>query len=139
MINPARIVAANLRVDYIAVFQPKVESVWTVLVVGSGFPGDAFAFVLDDAPAFWNELHGVNATTVHTGLANFEPYSSMSSFPPCRHMQCESIVVCELLVATWLVLFFDCAADFSQVFPKCVTRIGCPFLQVVCELQLFAQ
>ena len=49
VIDPARVVTANFWVNYLAVIQTKVESVWIVGVVGSGFPGDAFACVLDDA------------------------------------------------------------------------------------------
>ena len=52
MIDPARVVTANFWIDYLAVFQTEVESVWIVDVVGSGFPGDAFACVFDDARAF---------------------------------------------------------------------------------------
>ena len=51
MIDPARVVTANFWIDYLAVFQTEVESVWIVFVVGSGFPGDAFACVFDDTPA----------------------------------------------------------------------------------------
>jgi hypothetical protein len=53
--------------------------VWIVVVVGSGFPGDAFARVLDDARAFGYQLRGVNAPTMHTGLANLNLHSSLPS------------------------------------------------------------
>src|SRR4029453_2228719 len=36
-------------------------------------------------------------------------------------------------------LFLDCAAYFSQVFAKGVTRIGCSFLEISCKRQLFPQ
>jgi hypothetical protein len=49
MIDPARVVTANFWIDYLAVVQSEVESMWIVDVVGSGFPGDAFACVLDNA------------------------------------------------------------------------------------------
>src|SRR4029077_14146098 len=87
MIDPARVVTANFRIDYIAVFQTEVKSVWIVLVVGSGFPGDAFACVLDDARAFWNELRGVNAPAVHARLANFNLHGLPPSFAFLRHIQ----------------------------------------------------
>jgi hypothetical protein len=77
VIDPPRVVTANFWIDYIAVFQPKDESVWTVLVVGGGFPGDAFSRVFDNASAFGNELHRVNAPAVHTGLANLDLYGSL--------------------------------------------------------------
>src|SRR4029434_6986145 len=70
MIDPARIVTANFWIDYITVFQPEVESVRIVGVVGGGFPRDAFACIFDDARTFRNELRGVNAPAMHTGLAN---------------------------------------------------------------------
>jgi hypothetical protein len=88
MIDPARVVTANFWIDYIAVFQTEVESVWIVVVVGSGFPGDAFALVLDNARAFGNELRGVNAPAVHTGRTNLDLYGSLSSFAFLRHTQC---------------------------------------------------
>jgi hypothetical protein len=85
MIDPARVVTANFWINYIAVFQTEVESVWIVVVVGSGFPGDAFACVLDNARAFGNELRGINASTVHTGLANLDLHGSLPSFAFFRH------------------------------------------------------
>jgi len=36
-------------------------------------------------------------------------------------------------------LFFDCAADFSQVFTKAITGIGCSLFQIPRKLQLFPQ
>src|SRR5690349_4959009 len=71
MIDPARIVTANFRIDYVAVFQSEVESVW-IVVVWCSFPRGAFACVLNDARALANELRGVNAPAVHAGLANFD-------------------------------------------------------------------
>ncbi len=85
MVDPARVVAANLWIDYLTVIQAKIECVWVVLVVGSGFPGGAFAGVFDNASAFGNELRSVNAPSVHAGLANIEPYGSLSSFVFLRH------------------------------------------------------
>jgi hypothetical protein len=79
MIDPARVVTANFWIDYIAVFQPEVESVWIVGIVRRGFPADAFALVLDNACAFGNKLRGVNAPTMHTGLANLNLHSSLPS------------------------------------------------------------
>jgi len=49
MVDPARVVAANVWIDYLAVIQAKIECVRIVLVVGSGFPGGAFASVFDNA------------------------------------------------------------------------------------------
>src|SRR5262245_21255782 len=72
MIDPARVVAANFWVDYVAVFKTEVESVWIVTVVRGGFPGDAFACVFDNAFAFGNGLRGINAAAVHSGLANLD-------------------------------------------------------------------
>jgi hypothetical protein len=56
MIDPARVIAANLWIDYFAVFQAEIERVRVVLVVGSGFPGNALACVFDNASAFGNKL-----------------------------------------------------------------------------------
>jgi len=86
MVNPPRVVAANLWIDYFAVFQAEIEGVRIVLVVGSGFPGNALAGVFDNASAFGNELRGVNAATVHGGLANFDSYGSVSRFAFLRHV-----------------------------------------------------
>ena len=85
MVDPARVVAANLRVDYFAVIQAKIERVRIVLVVGSGFPGGAFAGVFDNASAFGNELRGLNAASVHRGLANLDSYGCLLSFAFLRH------------------------------------------------------
>ena len=82
MIDPARIVAANLWIDYIPVFQSEIEGVWIVLVIGGCFPQHAFARVFDNASAFGNELHGVNAATVDAGFANLDLYGSLSGFAP---------------------------------------------------------
>src|SRR4029077_13742596 len=68
MVNPARVVAVNLRIDYFTVVQAEVECVRIVLVVGSGFPRHALPCVFDDASAFGNELCGVSAATVYAGL-----------------------------------------------------------------------
>src|SRR4029077_4634611 len=87
MIDPARVVTANLWIDYIAVFQSEVESVWIVIVAGSGFPGDGFALVFDDARVFGNEPCGVNAATVHTGFPNLDGCGSLPGFRFLRHMQ----------------------------------------------------
>jgi hypothetical protein len=62
--------------------------VWIVDVVGSGFPGDAFAHVLDNARTFGNELRGVNAPAVHTGRTNLDLYGSLPSFAFLCHTQC---------------------------------------------------
>jgi hypothetical protein len=80
MIDPARVVTANFWIDYIAVLQTEVESVWVVQVVGSGFPGDAFACVFDDACAFGYELRGVNAPAVHARLAYLDLHGPPPSF-----------------------------------------------------------
>src|SRR5438874_9101795 len=87
MIDPARVVTANFWIDYIAVFQTEVESVWIVVVIGSGFPGDAFACVLDDPRAFGYELRGVNAPAVHARLANVDLHGPPPSFAFLRHAQ----------------------------------------------------
>jgi hypothetical protein len=87
MIDPARVVTANFRIDYIAVVQPEVESVRVVMVVGGGFPRDALACVFDDARAFPYDLCGVNAPAVHTGLANFDLDRALPRFAFLRHAQ----------------------------------------------------
>ena len=92
MIDPARVVTANFWIDNIAVFQTEVESVRIVGVVGSGFPGDALAGVLDDARALRNELRGINTPAVHAGLANLYLYGSLPSFAFLRHTQCGIVV-----------------------------------------------
>jgi hypothetical protein len=43
------------------------------------------AGVFDDAGAFGDELRGVNAATVHAGLANIDPSDWLSSFGFLRH------------------------------------------------------
>jgi hypothetical protein len=85
MIDPARVVTASFWIDYIAVFQSEIESVWIVGMVWRSFPGNAFACVLDDACAFGNELRGVNASTVHAGLANFDLHGPLPSSSFLRH------------------------------------------------------
>ncbi len=87
MVDPARVVAANLWIDYLTVIQAKIECVWVVLVVGSGFPGGAFAGVFDNASAFGNELRSVNAASVHGGLANLDSYGPLLSFAFLRHRE----------------------------------------------------
>src|SRR5262249_19135926 len=67
------------RINYVAVFHAEVESVWIVGIIRRGFPGDAFACVLDDACAFGNELRGVNAPAVHAGLPNLDLDGSLPS------------------------------------------------------------
>jgi len=57
MVDPARVVAANLWIDHLAVVEAKIECVWIVLVVGSGFPGDALPRVFDNTGAFGNSAH----------------------------------------------------------------------------------
>jgi hypothetical protein len=86
MIDPARVVTANFRIDYLAVFQTEVESVRIFGVVGSGFPGDAFACVFDDARAFGNELRRVNTPAMHAGLANLDFYGP----PPSLAFLCHA-------------------------------------------------
>ena len=138
MIDPARVVTANFWIDYIAVFQSEVESVWIVGIIRRGFPGDAFARVLDDARAFRYGLRGVNTPAVHTGLANFDLHGSLPSSCFLRHTRARSHL---LGVNSWLptwVLFFYGAAYFTQVFPERVTRIGYALLQITREVQLFA-
>ena len=85
MVDPARVVAANLRIDHLAVVEAKIECVWIVLVVGSGFPGDALPRVFDNAGAFGNRLHGVNTVPVDTGLANLDSYGSLATVALLRH------------------------------------------------------
>ena len=86
MVDPARGVAANLWIDYFAVFQAEIEGMRVVFVVGRGFPGDAFAGVFDNASAFGNKLRRVNTATVHGGLADFESYDLVSRFAFLRHV-----------------------------------------------------
>src|SRR5205823_5205576 len=85
MVDPARVVASNLWIDNFAVFQAKVECMWVILVVWSGFPGYPFAGVLDYASAFGSEPHGVNAAPVHAGLADRDSCGSLSTFEFLRH------------------------------------------------------
>ena len=85
MVDPARVVAADLRIDYFAVFETENECVRIILVVGSVLPRDALAGVLDDVGAFGDELGGVNAATVHARLANLDPSGWLSSFGFLRH------------------------------------------------------
>ena len=85
MVDPARVVAANFWVDHLAIVEAKIECVWIVLVVGSAFPGDALPSVFDNTSAFANRLRGVNTVPVHTGLANFDSYGSLSTFALLRH------------------------------------------------------
>src|SRR5260370_41944363 len=85
MVDPARVVAADLRIDYFAAFEAEIECVWIVLDVGSTLPGDALAGVFDNAGALADELRGVNAATVHAGLANIESSGWLSSFGFLRH------------------------------------------------------
>jgi len=80
MVDPARVVAVNLGIDHLPVIQAKIECVRIVLVVGSGFPRGALASVFNNASAFGNELSDVYAATVYAGLANVDPYGSLSSF-----------------------------------------------------------
>jgi hypothetical protein len=80
MIDPARVVTANFWIDYLAVIQTEIESVWIVFVVGSGFPRDAFTCVFDDTPAFGNEFRSVNTPAVHVGFANFELHGAPPTF-----------------------------------------------------------
>jgi hypothetical protein len=86
MVDAARVVAANLWIDYFAVFKAEIEGVRVVFVVGSGFPGNALAGVFDNASAFANEMRGINAATVHGGLPNFDSYGSVSRFAFIRHV-----------------------------------------------------
>src|ERR1700746_121106 len=139
MIDPARVVTANLWIDYIAVFQSEVESVWIVIVAGSGFPGDAFACVFNDARAFGNEPCGVNAATVHTGFPNLDGCGSLPSFGFLCHMEAGTKPWLLTPASGVIALFFNRAAYSSQVRPKRVTRIARSFLQISRKLQLFAQ
>ena len=86
MVDPARVVAANLWIDYFAVFEAEIEGVRVVFVVGSGFPGNALAGVFDNGSAFANEMRGINAATVHGGLPNFDSHGSVSRFAFLHHV-----------------------------------------------------
>ena len=80
MIDPARVVPANPRVDhYYAAIQTEEECVRVVGVVGHTFPGDAFSGVFDDARLFPDAFRGKNAAPMHAGSANF--YRRWQSFP----------------------------------------------------------
>ena len=136
MIDPARVVAADLRINYIAVFQTEVESVWIVFVVGGCLPSHAFTRVLDNARAFGNELRGIDASTVHARLANLDLYGRRLSFGFLRHGDSCAIISGSCLVTA---LFFNGSAYFTQVFPEGVTRIGGALFQISREVQLFAQ
>jgi hypothetical protein len=85
MVDPARVVPPNQWIDYLTVIQAKIECVWIVLDVGSGFPCGPFTGVFDNARAFGNKLHGVDAATVHTGLAYLDLDCCLSSFLFFRH------------------------------------------------------
>jgi hypothetical protein len=69
----------------ITAFEAEIECVRIVLLVGSALPGAALAGVFDDAGAFGDELRGVNAATVHAGLANIDPSDWPSRFGFLRH------------------------------------------------------
>jgi len=87
MIDPPRVITANFWINYIAVFQAEVESVWIVVIIGGGFPRNAFACVFDDAFAFANELRGVNASTMHSRLANLDLHCPLPGFAFLHHAQ----------------------------------------------------
>ena len=93
MIDPAGVVTADFWIYYVAVFQAKVESVWIVGVVRRGFPGNAFACVFDNACAFWNELRGVDAPAVHSGLPNLDLHGSLSSSCFLRHTRARNYLL----------------------------------------------
>jgi|ERR1043165_5101457 len=38
MIDPARVVSTNFRIDYLAVFQSEIKGVWIVFIIRRGFP-----------------------------------------------------------------------------------------------------
>ena len=80
MVDPARVVAADLGIDYCSVFEAEIECVRVVFVVGSAIPGYALACIFDDAGAFRNELRAVDAAAVHTRLANLNPDGCLWSF-----------------------------------------------------------
>ena len=73
MVDPARVVSADLGIDYFAAFEAEIECVRIVLVIGSAIPGYALARVFDDAGALGDELRGVNAAAVHARLTNLNP------------------------------------------------------------------
>lgn len=77
VVDPTRVVTANFRINYIAVFQSEIESVWIIVVVRGRFPGDMFASVLNNASAFGNKLRGINAAAVHPGLANLDLHGTL--------------------------------------------------------------
>ena len=85
MVDPARVVAPNQWINYLAVIQAKIECMRIVLVIGSGFPCSPFAGVFDNAGALPNELHGINAATVHAGFIDLDLDRSFSSFLLFRH------------------------------------------------------
>ncbi len=120
MIDPARVVTANFWIDYLAVIQTEVESVWIVFVVGSGFPGDAFTCVFDDSRPFGNELSGVNTPAVHAGFANFELHGAPPSFPFLCHAQFWNYFwFLSLLAAGW-TLFLQWRHLFYADVPETV-------------------
>ena len=143
MVDPARIVSADRWVDDFTVVETENECVWIVLVIGRAFPRYASTGILDNASAFRNEPRGINAPTVYGGLANVDASDCLSRFAFLWHAReigergtQEVILSSTLHVAEKLLL--DCAADFSQVFAKGITGIGCLLLQISRELQLFA-
>ena len=83
MIDPARIIAAVLRIYDLIVFKAEIKCViWILRVVRVPplrfLPRNTFARVFDDALAFSKAAHGVDALPVDAGWTHFEP--SRSSF-----------------------------------------------------------
>src|SRR5437764_382197 len=108
MVDPARVIAANLWIDHLAIFQPEVESVGIIGVVRSAFPRNAFARVFDDAHAFANELDRVDAPTMHSRVANFDPHRRHSSPSFFCHTTCRTSLALPFPLCG--ILFFDRAA-----------------------------
>src|SRR5215217_6860626 len=123
MVNPASFVSADAGVNDLTVSEPENECVWIVLVVGRVFPSYALAGVFDNASAFRNEPRGVNAATVHTGFANFDPSVWSVLFNST------------FLLVPYRKLLLGGAANLSQVLAKRVLRIGCSLVEVSRELR----
>ena len=85
MVNPARVVAADFRIDYFAALEAEQECMRIVLVIGSVLPGNALTGVFDDPGAFWDWLGRVHSAAMHARLADLDPWGWLSSFCFLRH------------------------------------------------------
>ena len=85
MVDPARVIAADFRIDYFAAFEAEQECMRIVLVIGSVLPGNALTGVFDDPGALGDWLRRVHSAAMHAGLADLDPWGWLSSFGFLRH------------------------------------------------------